>query len=364
MADGAGDDLRGIGQMARETGLTVSALRFYDRAGLLVPAVVDPHTGYRWYAGGQVGPARLVAGLRRVGMPLAQLAGVLAALPDAEAAHRLVDAHLRRLEDGLADARREVSRVHQLLDSQETTMTSVTTRVTVAAAELATALDAVRFAVSTDPTLPVLGGVLVAAAAQELEAVATDRYRLAVGRATAAVAGPPVRAVAPADFVDEVRGHLDSTTGPVTLTIADGALLAEVAGHRVSAIAVPGEFPDHHRLLTDPAGAHRVTVETAALRSALAPGAAPLITREHAGLTYPVVVLTARPDGTLAVVEPSRWNAEDPRTVAVNPEFLLQALDAGGDGQLDLDLDGPIHPLAIRTPGDPGRFSVLMPVRL
>lgn len=37
----------GIGQMARECGLTVSALRFYDGAGVLVPARVDPHTGYR-----------------------------------------------------------------------------------------------------------------------------------------------------------------------------------------------------------------------------------------------------------------------------------------------------------------------------
>ncbi len=71
-----------------------------------------------------------------------------------------------------------------------------------------------------------------------------------------------------------------------------------------------------------------------------------------------------RPDGGLAVVEPSRWDADNPRAVAVNPEFLLQALDAGGDGQLILDLDGPIRPLAIRVPGDTGRFSVLMPVRL
>ena len=29
--------MRGIGQMARESGLTVSALRFYDGAGVLVP---------------------------------------------------------------------------------------------------------------------------------------------------------------------------------------------------------------------------------------------------------------------------------------------------------------------------------------
>jgi DNA polymerase III sliding clamp (beta) subunit (PCNA family) len=47
----------------------------------------------------------------------------------------------------------------------------------------------------------------------------------------------------------------------------------------------------------------------------------------------------------------------------VNREFLLQALDAGASGQLVLELDGPIRPLAVRVPGDDSRMSILMPVR-
>lgn len=34
-------ELLGIGELARASGLTVSALRFYDREGVLTPAVVD-----------------------------------------------------------------------------------------------------------------------------------------------------------------------------------------------------------------------------------------------------------------------------------------------------------------------------------
>ena len=41
--------LLGIGEMSRRSGLTVSALRFYDGAGLLVPAYVEPASGYRRY---------------------------------------------------------------------------------------------------------------------------------------------------------------------------------------------------------------------------------------------------------------------------------------------------------------------------
>jgi DNA polymerase III subunit beta len=69
--------MRGIGAMARESGLTVSALRFYDSAGVLVPARVDPHSNYRWYADDQVRTARIIARLRRVGLPLADICRVL-----------------------------------------------------------------------------------------------------------------------------------------------------------------------------------------------------------------------------------------------------------------------------------------------
>ena len=49
---------------------------------------------------------------------------------------------------------------------------------------------------------------------------------------------------------------------------------------------------------------------------------------------------------------------------------MLTALDhfpdhtrACGDGQLTLELDGPIRPLAIRRPADDRASSLLMPVR-
>ena len=44
------------------------------------------------------------------------------------------------------------------------------------------------------------------------------------------------------------------------------------------------------------------------------------------------------------------------------PAEVDAALDAGGAGQLMLELDGPIQPLAVRVPGE-SRFSILMPVR-
>ncbi|WP_036325013.1 MerR family transcriptional regulator [Microbispora sp. ATCC PTA-5024] len=70
-----------IGEFARLSRLSPKALRLYDELGLLVPAHVDPGTGYRWYAVTQLDPARLVASLRRIGVPLARIRDILALEP-------------------------------------------------------------------------------------------------------------------------------------------------------------------------------------------------------------------------------------------------------------------------------------------
>jgi DNA-binding transcriptional MerR regulator len=359
--------MRSIGEMARASGLTVSALRFYDHAGVLVPAVVDPETGYRWYAEHQIRPARLVAGLRRVGMPLADITRVLEQLPDTAAVRRLLQVHLRRLEDGLADARRELSRVHALLDSEETTMTHVTTRATVSSIDLAAAIDAVRFAVSQDPELPVLGGVLVEVEPATVRMVATDRYRLAVCEtSTADVSGPPTRVIAPASFIDQIRA-LATDTDTVTLTVGPGTISVQTHGRQASTQPLDHDFPDYRRLLGDhlrgPAS-HQVTVDVPTLRKALAPGTAPTVVREHRGASCDVAVLAVDPGGALTIVGEDSWQADESGHVAVNREFLLDALDAAGHSQLVLELDGPINPLAVRVPGNRHSFSVLMPIRL
>ena len=79
-----------IGEIARRSGLTVTALRFYDQAGVLVPVDVDPTTGYRRYAPGQVRAARAVAALRRIGMSPADIAAVLDVGDDPAAVHDLL----------------------------------------------------------------------------------------------------------------------------------------------------------------------------------------------------------------------------------------------------------------------------------
>ncbi|MER7563118.1 MerR family transcriptional regulator [Streptomyces sp. NPDC097941] len=74
-----------IGAFARACRLSPKALRLYDELELLRPARVDAETGYRYYTPAQLEQARLVAWLRRLGMPLARIRTVCALPPTAAA---------------------------------------------------------------------------------------------------------------------------------------------------------------------------------------------------------------------------------------------------------------------------------------
>jgi DNA-binding transcriptional MerR regulator len=67
------------GEFGAAARLSPKALRLYAESGLLVPASVDPATGYRCYSPDQLPRARLIARLRELGLPLARI-GFLADL--------------------------------------------------------------------------------------------------------------------------------------------------------------------------------------------------------------------------------------------------------------------------------------------
>ena len=110
-----GDALISIGRMARRSGLTVKALRHYDRIGLLVPATVDPETGYRYYRADQLTSARLIQILRAVDVPLDQVRACLAAPHHEEAVRSVLTVHRRRLQARVERMRGALHRIDHLL---------------------------------------------------------------------------------------------------------------------------------------------------------------------------------------------------------------------------------------------------------
>jgi pimeloyl-ACP methyl ester carboxylesterase/DNA-binding transcriptional MerR regulator len=98
--------LMGIGEFARLSRISPKALRRYDELGVLPPSRVDPASGYRWYSAGQLDQARLVAALRQIGVPLAQIKVIVPLAPAAAADQ--IDAYWSGAEADHA-ARRELA---------------------------------------------------------------------------------------------------------------------------------------------------------------------------------------------------------------------------------------------------------------
>jgi DNA-binding transcriptional MerR regulator len=100
-------DLMSIGEFARRSRLSPKALRLYDELGLLEPARVDDDSGYRYYSASQLDRARLIAALRQLQIPLAEIKLIVSLEPDA-AAER-IGAHWNATETQHA-ARRDLAR--------------------------------------------------------------------------------------------------------------------------------------------------------------------------------------------------------------------------------------------------------------
>lgn len=74
-----------IGDFATFTQVSVPALRLWDRRGILVPARVDPDTGYRYYRAEQAVVVQRILALKELGFTLGQIGPILADPPSTEA---------------------------------------------------------------------------------------------------------------------------------------------------------------------------------------------------------------------------------------------------------------------------------------
>ena len=113
----AEDPFLSIGEFSRRSWLSLKALRLYDRQGLLTPALVDEDSGYRRYRESQLATARLIAMLRRLDMPLTEVAKVVAA-PAADAAE-LLKSYWEETERRLASQRELAKHLRIQLSGEE-----------------------------------------------------------------------------------------------------------------------------------------------------------------------------------------------------------------------------------------------------
>ncbi|MEZ5244823.1 MAG: MerR family transcriptional regulator [Acidimicrobiales bacterium] len=110
-----------IGRFSQMSRLSIKALRLYADQGLLVPAWIDPATGYRYYRSGQANQAEAIRILRAVDMPLDEIRELLAA-DGPDAVIKQLAVHRERLEARLDDQARMLRFLQRLINQGGTVM--------------------------------------------------------------------------------------------------------------------------------------------------------------------------------------------------------------------------------------------------
>jgi DNA-binding transcriptional MerR regulator len=103
-----------IGAFARLAGVSVRTLRYYEEVEVLVPAEVDPGTGYRRYRAGQLPRLHRIAALKDLGLSLEQLRLLLDDV-DASQLRALLVEKRAELHNRLATEQERLERVEQRL---------------------------------------------------------------------------------------------------------------------------------------------------------------------------------------------------------------------------------------------------------
>ena len=106
-----------IGELSRAAALTVKTLRHYHERGLLVPARVDPGSGYRYYDEAAIERARVIKALRTLEFSLDDIAEILRECSDDRDAVTFLAEQRRAIAQRMAHLRS----IAEALDSVITT---------------------------------------------------------------------------------------------------------------------------------------------------------------------------------------------------------------------------------------------------
>lgn len=101
-----------IGDLARETGKTVRALRYYEELGLLQP-VSHTEGGFRLYRPEDVKRVRLIERLQELGFTLERVRGIVAAWRKGESGERVAEPLQELLAEGLREIRLRMKHLHE-----------------------------------------------------------------------------------------------------------------------------------------------------------------------------------------------------------------------------------------------------------
>ena len=233
------------------------------------------------------------------------------------------------------------------------------------AAELARAIQRVRYAASNEDYRAIFRGVQVELHPGRLRTVASDGFRLALYD-LARPLEEQKRFVVPARSADEIIKVLDRAEGEVGLGVEGGHLTLTAAGFRLVVALMEGEFPEYERVIPDNF-VFDARVDAPALRDSLKRVKVLADRNNHrVDLVFADGGLQVVAEGELGRgVERLEVEAPDDAemTLAYNAEYLLDALGPVA-GTARLRFSGAASASVIQDAEDEGYLAVVVPLRV
>ena len=233
----------------------------------------------------------------------------------------------------------------------------------------------VRAALTDDTRAPQLTGVLMVATDAGLRLVATDSYRLAFCDLEGVSAlAPGSEVLIPARALTEIQRLVgssgDDAESPLVFRHSELDAVFEMGEIKLTTRLLKGPFPDYERLLP-PSYPNALEVSREELASAVR--RVRLMVRDTKDATTPVrvafgqegaelTVLTAE-SGRAAEQVDGRFSGED-LTVAFNPNYLLEGIEAIRSDTVILEVIDSSKPATVRGLGENDYRYLLMPVRV
>jgi DNA-binding transcriptional MerR regulator len=128
------EPLMKIGEIAAFFNVSVKAIRLYEKKGIIVPAKIDPATGYRYYNADQVQILNALIELKSLGFSLSEIKAIIAGGKNSENLKEALTRKRTMWQDRISTAEnkidaidkitqrlsssRDAARLHELTDEQ------------------------------------------------------------------------------------------------------------------------------------------------------------------------------------------------------------------------------------------------------
>src|SRR3989344_1194670 len=235
----------------------------------------------------------------------------------------------------------------------------------VPAADFKKALSQVVFAASNDDARPVLTGVYFYRHGGEAVAAATDSYRLAenkLGKSKQAV-----NFLVPATAINDVLRIISDADKEVVVTHDDQQVSFEFGDVTLVARLVEGNYPDYRKLLpTKFASVAKLKrsdfaniTKVSSLFARESAGSVTINVDKDEKLVSIKAIASQLGENTAAASAEVTGGGE----VTLNSRYLIEALAAFSDEQVEFCFNGKLEPCILRSRGEPGYTHLIMPLR-